>query len=277
MKNKTLLLLIITAIIFSSCNIVKLQKEFLSESHHYEAENVFVSIGWGGNSGIIEFSDLVIIIDTKMNSKAEKYYKSIEDKLTNKKIYIINTHLHFDHTGGNYLFNADTIFIPNYTDELWNKENLPQNNIDSLPYVKVKEEITIEKNGYIIKIIPTGTGHTANDLIVLIENEKILFAGDLFFNGYHPVLSNQVGAKPLLWAEAIINICKKYEFETVIPGHGQVSDKTGFLKQAEYFSDINKAILTNDKKEQKKIKRKYRELLNLPNLTSYKKTVEYIK
>ncbi len=271
MKNKISIIIIL--LMLSSCNIIRLHKEFLSENHNYQADNIFVSIGWGGNSGIIELSNLVIIIDTKMNSKAKKYYNSIKDKLSDKTIYIVNTHVHYDHTDGNYRYNADTIFIPNYSDELWNESNRPENAIEKLPYVKVTEVIEIKQDGYTIKIIPTGQGHSYNDIVVLIENEKILFASDLFFNGYHPVIDKKIGANTKKWVEAIEKVCDEYEFETVVSGHGQVSDKEGFLRQAEYFNDIENA--KNEPDKLKQVRKKYHKLLNMPNLTSFQKTVKY--
>ena len=86
---------------------MKLRKEFLSETKVQINDKITASIGYGGNSGIIEFRDLIIIIDTKMDSKANDFYNSIKNRLEGKTVYLINTHLHADHTDGNYLFNAE--------------------------------------------------------------------------------------------------------------------------------------------------------------------------
>ncbi len=255
--------------------MIRAINEFFREEHFNVSPETYVSIGWGGNSGILELADTAIIIDTKIEKKAEEFYKSIENKLQGKKIFIVNTHLHTEHTAGNYLYKASKIFIPNYRNEVWNRENREMNHIDKLPYIKVEEEIVIKDNENVVRIIPVGNAHTFNDLIVYFENEKIMFVGDLFFNKYHPVVMEDTGANIGDWMSAIYSLIENYEIRSVVPGHGPIAEVEDFKEQADYFKDIlnNK----NDNNKLRQIKKKYKHFDNIPNHANFKRVVEYVK
>ncbi len=271
MKGKFILFL--GLVIFLSGCMGRAAREFFKEEHLQISAETYISIGWGGNSGILELEDTVIIIDTKIEKKAEEFYKSIESKLEGKKIVIVNTHLHSEHTAGNYLYNAKKIYIPNYSNEVWNEENKEINYIDKLPYFKVEEEIVIKNNENVVRIIPVGNAHTLNDLIVYFENEKIMFVGDLFFNKYHPVV--MVGADISEWMSIIYSIIEKYDIKSIVPGHGPIAEVENFKEQADYFKDIlnNK----NDKNKLRQIKKKYKHFDNIPNHANFRKVVGYVK
>lgn len=263
-------------VFLSSCaGLKRVKNEYLNESHYQLDSSIFLSYGWGGNSGVIELDSSFVIIDTKMKSKSGKFYQLIKDKIKGKKIYIINTHLHHDHTSGNYLFNADKIFIPNYSDSLWNAMNIKENHTDKLPYKKVTDEVILEDSNNKIRIIPVGTGHTKEDIIVLVENKKLLFSGDLLFNRYHPYLKSASGSDACSWTQILNEISRKYNIEKVVPGHGPLADKKALTQQAAYFKDIFNNY--HNKTKLKYIKNKYRHLDNLPTISSFHKTKSFIE
>src|SRR5262245_44752976 len=67
-------------------------------------DNSYVILGEGGNSGVFFCDTAVLIIDTKMKQGAERMHRWVENKAPDKKIYIVNTHVHKDHNGGNHLY-----------------------------------------------------------------------------------------------------------------------------------------------------------------------------
>jgi glyoxylase-like metal-dependent hydrolase (beta-lactamase superfamily II) len=210
-----------------------------------------------------------------MEDNAEDFYNSIKQFLENKTIYIINTHFHHDHVDGNYLFNAEKIYIPDYSEDTWNLNTNTENHFSKLPYEKVKEEIIITDNTTVVKIIPAGNGHTFNDLVVYVETENIMFTGDLFFHDYHPYLYKESGANAENWMNLIFQITGQYNMQTVVPGHGQIADKEEWIEQADYFQDIINN--RNSPIELFKIRKKYKHYANLPKKSSFKKTVDFIK
>lgn len=158
MKIIDLLLTVVTMGLLSSCaGLMRAKKEYVNETHYHYTDSILLSFGWCGNSGVIEFDSFFVIIDTKMNSKSNQFYQLIKERLAEKKLYIINTHLHHDHTSGNFLYKADSIFIPNYNDTLWNNlnfDNLPNKTIVQNPenfthFRKTKFPIAFETKQYV--------------------------------------------------------------------------------------------------------------------------------
>ena len=275
MKNLKLLFILAFIIVFyNSCNLMRLKKEYYSETKVSINDYTQISIGFGGNSGIIEMSDKIVIIDTKITKSAEDFYNSILHLIKKKPVIIINTHLHHDHTGGNYLYNADTIYIGNYTNKMWNNAVTQENQINKLNYRKIKDIITIKDKNITLDIIPVGNGHTTNDIVVYYREEKLLFTGDLLFNKYHPFLDENNNTNPESWKNIIDSIINNYEIDIIIPGHGQITDLKSFKEQADYFNDIIET--NNNSKKLREIRKKYKHFDNLPTLTSFKKTVKYI-
>ncbi len=258
-----------------SCKLIHIQKELLSETKIPLNDKVTISLGAGGNSGVIEMSDKVVIIDTKFENKAKKFKESLSSQIKNKSVIIINTHLHDDHTGGNYLFDAEKIYIGNYSDAMWNNEMAEQNQINKLNYVKITETLIIKDTDITLHVIPVGNSHTSNDIVVYYEEEKTIFVGDLLFYNYHPFLDEANKANVELWIKIIHSILENYDIEKVIAGHGAITNSKALEEGANYFEDIIENI--DNEKQLKQIKKKYNHFYNIPGLTSYKKTVDYIK
>src|SRR5882762_9635351 len=76
---------------------------------HKVDDNLYVILGDGGNSGVLIGDTSVLVIDTKMKQSAERLHQWVDNKAKGKKVYIVNTHIHKDHTGGNHLYNHPVV------------------------------------------------------------------------------------------------------------------------------------------------------------------------
>jgi len=186
------------------------------------------------NIGFIVGTNCVAVIDTGGSiSIGNKLKKSIRG-ITKKPIcYVINTHVHYDHILGNKAFTDESPDFIGHKDlaEAINQNrdfflNQFRNNLTSDPKNSdiIEPNILIEKTKKLelgersITLIPFATSHSHNDLIVIDNKTKTLWAGDLIFRERIPSLTGSLKG----WLKSI-NKIKELDIKVVVPGHGSVA------------------------------------------------------
>lgn len=111
----------------------------------------------------------------------------------------------------------------------------------SLPSLTVENRYSIKIGGKEIVLIYSGRGHTDGDLMVYFPSEKTIHMGDLAFNNIIPYIDFQGGSSTENWIK-ILEEVEKMELEIVIPGHGEIGDKSILRKQAEYLKALRKEV-----------------------------------
>jgi len=191
---------------------------------HKLADGVYAAISHGptmpaiSNSAFIVLSDGVLVVDSHMTKKASKALLAEIEKATDKPVrYLVQTHFHGDHVGGNPVF-PDAIDIVAHTRT---REHLLRNNPTGarLPTATVDSGITFHR-GREVQVRFSGRGHTDGDLYVWLPKEKILITGDLLFNGYIGFMKDAYISE---WAETL-GMLIRLRPRRVIPGHGEVGD-----------------------------------------------------
>ena len=198
------------------------------------AEGIYMLEGQGGNMGLSVGKDATFLIDDQFAPLSDKIADAIAT-VTNRPVnFVMNTHWHGDHTGGNENFGRTGAIIiaqDNVRKRLAEVTELrgqprevspPQ----ALPVITFGEDVTVHINGYTIHgmhMVPT---HTDGDTIVYFEEANVLHTGDAFINAGYPFVDQESGGdfdgfiattKRIL---ALIN-----DDTTIIPGHGPVSGK----------------------------------------------------
>ena len=112
-------------------------------------------------------------------------------------------------------------------------------------------------------------------MIVYLDNRKLLVTGDLIFNGWHPALLKSDGCSVQGWIDALTRLIEEYDIDTVIPGHGPISDRQALLNQREYFVSIGEAI--GNEVRLKELKKKYENYTSLPMASGFDKTRRFIE
>jgi cyclase len=215
------------------------------------AENVFVLQSSGvnagmGNIGVFAGSDGIVLVDSQLvelGPKIDAALKTISDKPVK---YVLNTHWHGDHTGGNaYWGKASVLIAHDSTPKTMQKEpdrritNLPV----SLPSVTFSNQFALHLNGSEVRAMYFGRAHTDGDVVVLFPGGSVIHMGDIFTNfdpPHFPALDsdNDGSGGPEGEIAAIEYVLAHAPDDAkIIPGHGAVASKAELKK----YLDVVKA------------------------------------
>lgn len=186
----------------------------------------------GGNVAVLPGPDGLLIVDDKLESFSEQLAQALKALGDGTPKYVLNTHWHFDHVGGNKRF-ADAVIIAHdnvrkdmSVDQVFkslNKE-IPAAPPEALPDVTYNDRLTIHFNGEEIQLHHFPGGHTNGDTVVYFKDSKVLHLGDMFFNGMFPFTDLEHGGNALALARNIRDITGRFPADTkVIPGHGPLA------------------------------------------------------
>lgn len=196
------------------------------------------------NTGFITAPDGVIAIDTCSTEKRTRAFLDSVRSVTPAPLRaVVNTHHHGDHTHGNYLTHPAAIIAHDSCRDLviasgishyegvW--EGADWGHLElSAPMITFAERSTVWAGDRKIELHYIGTpAHTTNDIVAWLPEEKVLYAGDLVFNGGTPfVLMGSVSGS----LEALERV-RSFGAETIVPGHGGVCDVSALDKIIRYY------------------------------------------
>jgi cyclase len=190
-------------------------------------DNLYVIIGDGGNVAVYVTDEGVIVVDDKF----ERDYTDIMAKIksiTAKPIkYVLNTHQHGDHTGGNEKMLAGSVEIIAQRNA---RANMVAGKMPGVPRISFTDETSVFLGGKEVRAHYFGRGHTNGDAMVYFPDAKVLHTGDLFVEGA-PFIDYSSQGSAVDWTKTIDGVLNSgWDFETVIPGHGKVSTKADLVK-----------------------------------------------
>jgi glyoxylase-like metal-dependent hydrolase (beta-lactamase superfamily II) len=199
------------------------------------SDNMYVLFGSGGNIGVLVGDDGVLMIDDQFAPLSEKITAAIA-KLSNKPIhYLINTHWHGDHSGGNENFakkGATILAHQNVRKRM--SEGLtrspervtPPAPTIALPVITFSEDMTLHFNGEDIMAIHVHNAHTDGDAQIYFPKNNVLHMGDTYFNGRWPFIDIQSGGSIDGYINALNHALFLVDDATqIIPGHGKMSNR----------------------------------------------------
>lgn len=194
------------------------------------AGNIHMLEGNGGNIGVSTGPDGVLIVDDQFLPLAEKISAAIE-KLDQGPIkFVLNTHWHGDHTGGNAHFGkkASIVAHANVRKRLADKSDTPK---EALPVVTFENGASVHLNGEEIRLIHLGPAHTDGDSIIHFTKSGVFHMGDLFFNGRFPFVDLGSGGDVAGLLKVIEAALEKVPADAkIIPGHGALATKADLEK-----------------------------------------------
>ena len=196
---------------------------------------VAVLFGRGGNIGVSHGPDGTILIDDQYAPLSQRIMAALDGMGASEVRYLVNTHWHFDHSGGNENFGEAGALIfahRNVRERLAEGGNIFGNAIPpapaaALPVVTYDQGITFHRNGDTIDVLFTGGGHTDGDSIVRWREDDVVHMGDLYFNtGGFPFIDTSSGGNVLHALSSLDMALTLMDEDTVvIPGHGPVSNR----------------------------------------------------
>lgn len=180
----------------------------------------------GGNIGVSVGADGIVLVDDKFAPLAPKIQAALR-AISDKPIrFVINTHYHDDHTGGNLPFGVISTIIAqeNTRRRLMDDKDHPVSPA-ALPIVTFTDKLSIHLNGEDIRAIHFPNGHTDTDVVVFFMKSNVVHMGDDYFSGMFPSFDIDGGGSV---KGTIANIEKLLTMipadAKIIPGHGPVSN-----------------------------------------------------
>ena len=204
------------------------------------ADTVYMMTGAGGNLGLSVGEDAVFVIDDQFAPLTPKIQAAIAN-LTSKPVkFVLNTHWHFDHTGGNEnLGKAGVVIIAH--DNVYKrmsvggaiqllKQNYAPYPKAALPAVSFSQSATFHLNGDDVTSIHLPPAHTDGDSFVRFTRANVIHSGDVFAAYRYPFIDVESGGSVKGILRAVDQMLPMIDDNTkVIPGHGGVSSKKDVL------------------------------------------------
>ena len=225
--------------------------------------------GWGwSNAGLIVDGDEVVLVDTLFDLKLTAEMLAImRDAVPQARDIgtLINTHSNGDHTFGNQLVEGAEIIASEACAEEMRKrgpdelaqimreapglgeggrfllEAMGPSKFDfenityTLPTRTFDKSLTLNVGDKKLEILNVGPAHTGGDTLVYIPEDKTVFTGDILFNEGHPI----IWAGPIANWVAACDLMLSWDLETVVPGHGAITDKSAIRALKDYLVYID--------------------------------------
>lgn len=199
-------------------------------------EQVYMIAGEGGNIGLFIGVDGTLLIDDQFAPLTEKIVEAIKSVGGDYPKFLINTHYHGDHTGGNenlgqggtLIFSHDNVRERLSTGSFIEAFNMKRAGVsrEGLPVVTFSEDISFHLNGDSIRATHVPHAHTDGDSFIYFKAANVIHAGDFFFNGFYPFIDVNHGGSLKGMIKAVDNVLSLADDSTkIIAGHGPLGDK----------------------------------------------------
>lgn len=197
---------------------------------------LYMLTGQGGNLGLLVGPDGTFLIDDQFAPLTDKILAAIKAVGGEQPKFLINTHYHGDHTGGNEnLGRRGSLIVAhdNVRERLVDGSYLaafqmqsPPTASQGLPVVTFGADLSFHLNGETVHAIHVPHAHTDGDSFIHFQSSNVIHTGDIFFNGFYPFIDVRHGGSlkgMIRAAERILALCDAQT--TIIPGHGPLADK----------------------------------------------------
>lgn len=199
-------------------------------------DTLYMLTGAGGNIGLSVGDDAVFIVDDQFAPLASKIQAAVAAVAKKPVQFVLNTHFHFDHTGGNEAFGTAGALIVAHdnvrrrmsTDQLITFIGARQNASPkvALPVVTVPSDVTFHINGDEVHAFHAPRAHTDGDLIVHFRKSDVIHMGDIYFKGSYPFIDTSSGGSADGVIAAVDRVLALAGDRTrIIPGHGPLASK----------------------------------------------------
>lgn len=190
-------------------------------------DNLHVVMGDGGNVAVYVTGEGVILVDDKFERDFDSIIERVESVTEEPVEYVFTTHHHADHSGGNVKFLplAQIISTANARKNIIERKqpNAPENITPA--QIVFTNETSVFLGGKEVRALHFGRGHTNGDAIIYFPELRTIHTGDLMA-GSTPLIDYPGGGSLVEWTKTL-DAALQLDFDTVIPGHGAVTDKAG--------------------------------------------------
>ncbi len=217
------------------------------------ADGVHMLQGAGGNIAVLAGPEGVIMVDDQYAPLTGKIQAAVSEISDTAIRFVVNTHWHGDHTGGNEnLGEAGAVIVAHdnvrqrMSMEQFNRlfgRATPPSPDAALPIVTFSDEVTFHLNGETVRVQHMDPAHTDGDAIVRFVNADVIHMGDIFFNGGFPFIDVDSGGSLDGAIAALEAVASQAGPETkIIPGHGPLASAADMLATIDMLKTVRARI-----------------------------------
>ncbi len=211
--------------------------------------SIYMLEGAGGNITAFIGTDGTFLVDDDFAPMADKLVAKLKELKGASPRFVVNTHFHYDHTGGNEVFGrtATIIAAKGVRERLMSEQILwkvkhPPEPPQAWPTLTYRESLEVKFNGDTIKAVHYPHGHTDGDTVVYFAKGKVVSMGDLYFSGMYPIFHPEHKGSLAGYVRNVGLVLKQTPATAqVVPGHGPV---TGRAALETYYEMIKASIET---------------------------------
>ncbi|HZI18204.1 MAG TPA: MBL fold metallo-hydrolase [Pyrinomonadaceae bacterium] len=198
---------------------------------HKVAGTVYMLEGAGGNIGVTAGADGVLIVDDQFAPLAGKIRAALKPLGTGQLRFVLNTHWHGDHTGGNAAFGREATIVAHTNvrrrlavESRVLGQTVPPSPPEALPVITFDNTVSIHFNGEEVRVVHFPTGHTDGDSVVYFTGSNVIHMGDNFFAARFPFVDLDNGGSVEGLTRNVADIIARAPAGVkIIPGHGPLS------------------------------------------------------
>ena len=213
-------------------------------------DQVYMLRGKGGNIGVCAGPDGVFMIDAQYAPLGDKIKAALEEIGGSAPRYLVNTHWHGDHTGGNAYFKKEgalviaheNVYQRKSTDQLMQAfgRRVPASPEAAWPVLTFSDNMTLHVNGEDILLLHVHNAHTDGDALVYFPKANVLHMGDTYFQATFPFIDVSSGGTLDGLIRAVNQALFLVTDETVIiPGHGSLSNRTELIAYRDMLQTLS--------------------------------------
>lgn len=226
------------------------------------SDNLYLLMGAGGNIGVLVGADGTLMVDNQFAPLSARITDAIKFIDPGEIRFVINTHIHGDHSGGNENFarmGSTVIAQENVRKRMSSsfvnpktKEVTPPRDKDAWPIVTFPNSLNVHLNGENIEVLYFGPAHTDGDVAVWFKNANVMHLGDQFVTYGYPYIDYGGGGSINGFISNLDKILSLMNDQTrIIPGHGDICRKGDVQKFRDTLADIRDQTLAALKKGKK--------------------------
>jgi cyclase len=216
-------------------------------------DHLFMVLGLGGNLALSIGEDATFIVDDQMQPIIPKLRAAIAELTPRPVDFVLNTHWHFDHSGGNEAFGGagalivahDNVYERMSTEQvssLFGSVRPPSPQV-ALPVITFDHTTTLHLNGDTIIATHLPAAHTDGDVLVHFVESNVYHLGDTFFTSSYPFFDIDSGGSVNGLVHAVDTVLAQVDGEAVIiPGHGYITDRAGLQEYRDMLVTIRDRV-----------------------------------
>ncbi len=196
--------------------------------------NINFLTGSGGNIGVLYGDDGIMLVDDQYAPLSEKIKAAVSELSTGDIKFVVSTHYHGDHTGGNENFKKDGALIigqenvrerlgTTFYSSVWDRD-VEEKSESYWPVITFDDDMTLHLNGEEVQLVHTPSAHTDGDALVYFKTSNVIHCGDAFVRYGYPFIDIAAGGSidGIIAAQEKILALANADTK-IIPGHGELA------------------------------------------------------